>query len=83
VYFVSGDVPRDGAFSLAGRRITVLQALIAAGANPPAMKDKLVSVHRGRAVILRAIVPELIEQEAVNQVLEAGDIVQVTPATDK
>lgn len=46
------------------------------------MKDKVVTVHRRRAVILRASVPDLIE-EAVDQVLEAGDVVKATTAPDK
>ena len=82
-YYVSGDVPRDGMFMLGGRRITVLQALITAGADPPAMKDKVVTVHRKRVVILRANVRDLIEKEAVDQVIEPGDIVQVTAAPPK
>ena len=74
---MSGDVPRNGAYDMRGRCVTVLRALIAAGADPPAMEGKFVSVRRANHVVFRSKVTDLVTS-GDDELLRAGDGVSVT-----
>lgn len=86
MYKVSGDVPNPGDFSLAGRRINLLQALVATGANPATIPEKRVTVRRttdGEArVVHQSKAIELIFDRDGGIWLEPGDHVVVGDPSD-
>jgi protein involved in polysaccharide export with SLBB domain len=73
-YRIDGDVPRPGTYALpVGRQLNVLQALISAGANPPDIEDKWISVYRdGRLMYAREI-----RAAGTNMLIHPGDRVVV------
>ena len=81
-YDVEG-VARPGTYSLLGRRITLLQAIVAAGSNPPDIADQEVALHRkspeGDKVVLRRKLGEIIAHPDGGGALEPGDRLIVVP----
>jgi len=81
-YDVEG-VARPGTYSLLGRRITLLQAIVAAGSNPPDIADREVALHRkspeGDKVVLRRKLGEIIAHPDGGGALEPGDRLIVVP----
>jgi protein involved in polysaccharide export with SLBB domain len=83
-YVIEGDIPRAGVYSLQGRDVSVLEALIAAGADPTRIKSEQLEIIRrttdktetkynfGVDRVLQAIDPPFI--------LQSNDIVYVHPS---
>lgn len=81
-YRIEGEVPRPAECNLSGRRINLLQALVAAGANPATMDDKFVGVYRDRGdgehTVFRGKVIELVDHRDGGIDLEPGDRIVVS-----
>jgi protein involved in polysaccharide export with SLBB domain len=84
-YYVGGDVPRVGVYSLTRRRINVLQALIAAGTDPEKIGNDIVVIrHRvgpDKETVQRIAIKELLNDPSKEIVLQPNDMLQVGPAS--
>lgn len=87
-YYMGGDVPRAGVYSLTGREVSVLEALIAAGADPTQIKSDQLEVIRRTAgkgeTKYTFDVARVLEGIDPPFILQANDIVYVhAEAADK
>jgi protein involved in polysaccharide export with SLBB domain len=80
-YYIGGHVPRTGVYSLTARRVTLLQALIAAGADPEQMKQQelIVRQKNNPQKISHFTIGELIEDRGDPYILAPNDVVEVLP----
>ncbi len=80
-YYVGGNVPRTGVYSLTGRQINLLQALISAGADPQELKEMEVEVRRRtpdkKEEVFRYTVPKLLEKTGEPFILAPDDLITV------
>ncbi|HYO07755.1 MAG TPA: M56 family metallopeptidase [Tepidisphaeraceae bacterium] len=81
-YYMDGHVRRAGAYSLTSRRITLAQALAAAGGLEENRKDALVSILRReggnqRYLLANALYSDIVVGKHAEVFLDIGDIIRV------
>jgi beta-lactamase regulating signal transducer with metallopeptidase domain len=77
---VEGDVPWPGGYSLGGGKMNLLQVLVAAGANPPDIADKTLTIYRGapEGAAFQIRIERLIEKCDDGTILQRGDRVVIS-----
>jgi hypothetical protein len=88
LYYVGGRVPRPGVYQLNGRKVNLLQALVAAGFDPTKDGDHDVQLLRRKAgedreAVTSLSIKDLLEHREKDQFLQADDLLLVKPPPEK
>ena len=84
-YYIDGSVPRTGVYSLSGRRISLRQAIAAAGGLEKGLVDADIQIIRRTDKETQGIIKtrysEIASQKAHDLFLEPNDIIRISNQT--